>query len=85
MCVYMCTCIDGMTQRIRRSDTPFKGKKLNHTGKNSPVLLNISVQACIRTPKSVQVEKTLISPFTPPISLPMLTTEFHKEFSVDKK
>lgn len=24
---YMCTCIDGRKQRIKRSDTPFKEKK----------------------------------------------------------
>lgn len=26
-CVYMCTCIDGRKQRIKKSDTTFKEKK----------------------------------------------------------
>lgn len=78
----MYTCIDRRKQRIKRRDKPFKEKKLNHTGKSSPASLNIYIQTCIKTAKSVQVEKTLTSPFTPPISLHILTPRFYKKCSV---
>lgn len=57
----------------------------SHWEKLSSLMKYLYPGLYIGTAKSVQVEKTLISPFFPLISLPMHIPGFHKKCSVDMK